>query len=67
MNMDNRSMRLHKELMEWIYDARITHQLEAFFERDLAECEEVTLEQVRSQSRWERFRNSFARLFSAEI
>ena len=67
MNMDNRSMRLHKELMEWIYDAHITHLLEAIFDRDLEQCEEVTLQAVRSIGRWERFRNSFARLFSAEI
>ena len=67
MNMDIRSLRLHKELMEWIYDAKITRQLEAIFDRDLEQCREVTLHDVRSAGRWHRFRNSFARLFSAEI
>jgi cardiolipin synthase len=67
MNMDIRSLRLHKELMEWIYDAKITRQLEAIFERDLEQCREVTLKDVGSVGRWQRFRNSFARLFSAEI
>jgi cardiolipin synthase len=67
MNMDIRSLRLHKELMEWIYDADITRRLEDIFERDLEQCREVTLKDIRSAGRWERFRNSFARLFSSEI
>jgi len=67
MNMDIRSLRLHKELMEWIYDAEITRRLEAIFESDLEQCREVTLKDIRSAGRWERFRNSFARLFSSEI
>jgi cardiolipin synthase A/B len=67
MNMDIRSLRLHKELVEWIYDAETTRRLEAIFARDLEQCREVTLKDVGSAGRWERFRNSFARLFSAEI
>jgi cardiolipin synthase len=67
MNMDIRSLRLHKELMEWIYDREVTWQLEEIFARDLEQCREVKLEDLRSASRWARFRNSFARLFSAEI
>ena len=67
MNMDIRSLRLHKELMEWIYDREITRQLEEIFARDLEQCREVTLEDLHSAGRWQRFRNSFARLFSAEI
>ena len=67
MNMDIRSLRLHKELMLWMFDQELTRQLEAIFERDLLHCREMTLADVRSVSRWQRFRNSFARLFSAEI
>lgn len=67
MNMDIRSLRLHKELMLWIFDQELTRQLEDIFERDLALCREMTLTDVRSVGRWQRFRNSFARLFSAEI
>jgi cardiolipin synthase len=67
MNMDIRSLRLHKELMVWIFDAGLARQCEEIFDRDLEQCREVTLEEVRSAGRWERFRNSFARLFSAEI
>jgi cardiolipin synthase len=67
MNMDIRSLRLHKELMMWLFDEELTRQLEDIFERDLLQCREVTLADVRSVGRWQRFRNSFARLFSAEI
>ena len=67
MNMDIRSLRLHKELMVWLYDGELTRQLEEIFERDLLHCREMTLDDVHSVGRWHRFRNSFARLFSAEI
>ncbi len=67
MNMDIRSLRLHRELMEWIYDAGLTRQLEDIFDRDLEQCREVTLADVRSVGPWKHFRNSLARLFSAEI
>ena len=67
MNLDNRSLRLHKELMEWIYDAALTRRLEEIFDADLEQCREVTLDDVRSVGRLKHFRNSCARLFSAEI
>jgi len=67
MNMDIRSLRLHKELMEWIYDSRVTRQLEDIFDHDLEQCHEVTRDEVCSLRPWKRFRNSCARLFSAEI
>ena len=67
MNLDMRSLQLHKELMEWIYDAEVTAQLEAIFDRDLDQCHEITLDEVTSLGRIKRFRNSVARLFSAEI
>jgi cardiolipin synthase len=67
MNMDIRSLRLHKELMVWIYDGQTTRQLEDIFARDLEQSREVTLDELHSVGRWQRFRNSFARLFSSEI
>ena len=67
MNLDIRSLRLHKELMVWMFDERLTRQLEDIFERDLLHCREMTLADVQAVGRWHRFRNSFARLFSAEI
>jgi cardiolipin synthase A/B len=67
MNMDIRSLQLHKELMMWIYDPKVTAELEAIFDRDLEQCHEVTLEDIRSVGRIKQFRNSVARLFSAQI
>ena len=67
MNMDIRSMRLHKELMVWIYDEGKAKELEEIFDRDLADCREITLADLKALPRLIRFRNSFARLFSAEI
>jgi cardiolipin synthase len=67
MNMDIRSLQLHKELMEWIYDADLTAQLEAIFDRDLEQCREITLDDIHKVGRIEGFRNSVARLFSAQI
>jgi cardiolipin synthase len=67
MNMDIRSLLLHKELMMWIYDAGITAQLEGIFDHDLEQCEEITLESLQKVGRVANFRNSVARLFSAQI
>jgi Phosphatidylserine/phosphatidylglycerophosphate/cardiolipin synthases and related enzymes len=67
MNMDIRSLQLHKEVMEWIYDAGITAQLEEIFDHDLEQCREITLADIRAVGRVTGFRNSVARLFSAQI
>ena len=67
MNMDIRSLQLHKEVMEWIYDAGVTGRLEEIFDRDLEQCREITLADVRAVGRVTGFRNSVARLFSAQI
>jgi cardiolipin synthase len=67
MNMDIRSLRLHKELMVWIYDEPRARQLERIFDRDLEHCREVTPMDAEAVHGRARFRNSFARLFSGEI
>ena len=67
MNLDNRSLRLHKELMEWLYDADLTRRLEGIFDADLERCREVTLDDVCSVGPLKHLRNSCARLFSAEL
>ena len=64
MNMDTRSLRLHKELMLWMYDEEVAHRQEALFEEDIAVSKEVTLMDVDAQSLTVRFRNSFMRLLS---
>ena len=67
MNMDVRSLRLHKELMVWIYDVQKALELEQIFDDDLERCREITMIDVDAVPALTRFRNSFARLFSAQI
>lgn len=64
LNLDMRSLRLHKELMVWIYDEDLAAEHEAIFEADRAGCRELTLSEVEQWSFLRRFRNSAARLFS---
>ncbi len=64
MNMDIRSLRLHKELMLWMYDEGPTRRQEQLYEQDIANSHEVTLEELDRLSRSVRFRNSFMRLLS---
>jgi len=67
MNLDTRSLELHKELMLWVYDEEFARVNEQIFYDDLKECHEVTLEDVTSLGAWARFRNSAARLTSKLI
>ena len=64
MNMDIRSLRLHKELMLWMYDEKLAYRQERLFEEDIANSHEVTLMDLDSMSLTVRFRNSFMRLLS---
>ncbi|MGA4669553.1 cardiolipin synthase [Propionibacteriaceae bacterium Y1923] len=64
MNLDMRSLRLHKELMVWIYDEDLAAEHERHFNDDLANCRELTLAEVESWGWARRFRNSGARLIS---
>ncbi len=64
MNMDIRSLRLHKELMLWMYDEKLAYRQERLFEDDIANSHEVTLMDLDSLSLTVRFRNSFMRLLS---
>ncbi len=64
MNLDMRSLKLHKELMVWCYDANVASRCERIFEADLRDCREVTIDEVRGWSRLRRFGNSAARLGS---
>jgi cardiolipin synthase len=64
MNLDIRSLRLHKELMVWAYDETIAKKLADIFFDDLKESAEVKLEDIEKWTNWEHFRNSFSRLTS---
>jgi len=62
--MDIRSLRLHKELMLWMYDEGLAQRQEQLFEEDIANSREVTLIDLDALSLTTRFRNSFMRLLS---
>ena len=64
MNMDIRSLRLHKELMLWMYDEGLANRQEQLFEEDIANSKEVTFADLDMLSLTMRFRNSFMRLLS---
>jgi cardiolipin synthase A/B len=64
MNMDQRSLRLHKELMVWVFDRGFASQVAASFLADMEQCHEVTFEEVDSTNAAVRFRNQAARLLS---
>jgi cardiolipin synthase A/B len=64
MNMDQRSLKLHKEMMVWVFDEGFARQVAHAFEVDMTKCHEVTLEDVLGVGRLKKFRNQAARLFS---
>jgi cardiolipin synthase len=64
MNMDQRSLKLHKEMMVWVFDEGFARQVADAFEVDMTRCHEVTLDDVFSVGRLKKFRNQAARLFS---
>lgn len=63
-NFDIRSFSINYELNAIIYSEHFASKLEAAFERDLANCREVTLEEYQQRPLLSRFRDSTARLFS---
>ena len=64
MNMDIRSLRLHKELMLWIYDDGLAQRQEQLYEEDITNSHEVTFADLDQLTLPMRFRNSFMRLLS---
>ena len=64
MNLDIRSLELHKELMAWFYDPTLAQQHDRIFEEDLEHCDEITLENIDALTPLQVFRDSAARLAS---
>ena len=64
MNMDIRSLRLHKELMLWMYDDELARRQEQLYEQDIEDSHEVTFADLDQLKLGTRFRNSFMRLLS---
>lgn len=64
LNLDVRSLELHKELMVWFYDERLTAEHAAIYERDLEKCKEITIVELDALTWIQVFRDSAARLAS---
>ena len=63
-NLDVRSFEQDFEINAFIYDAAVARKLSDAFLADMESSTRVTLEQWRKRSTWEKFKESFARLFS---
>ena len=64
MNMDVRSLKLHKELMAWVFDQGFAHQVRDSFLEDMDHCHLVTMEDVLAVGHVAHFGHQAARLFS---
>ena len=64
MNMDIRSLALHREVMTWYFNSDIAAQHDEIFEADMTRSSEVTLETVANWPAAFRLRNSVSRLMS---
>jgi cardiolipin synthase len=53
-NLDARSSEINEELDVVVYDEGFGRQMEAMFEKDLAQARAYTLEDFKSRSLWER-------------
>lgn len=63
-NMDERSFTQNFEVNAFIYEATTAHKLRKLFIRDMEKCEELTLDVWNNRHRWDKLKESFARLFS---
>ena len=62
-NIDPRSLRLSYEITAVFTDGDIALQQRHIFEKDMEECNRLTLSQWRKRSLWQRIAEHFARLF----
>ena len=63
-NMDERSFNQNFELNAFIYEEATACRLRDLFVRDKEKCEELTLEAWGNRRRWDKLKESVARLFS---
>ena len=63
-NMDTRSFHLDYEVNAFFYDTKITTELIAQFNADVAECKQITFEDIRELTIFRRLRNSIFRMIA---
>ncbi|MBA3832056.1 MAG: cardiolipin synthase B [Chthoniobacterales bacterium] len=66
-NFDARSAEINEELDLAIYDEGFGRQMEAIFEKDLAQSKEYTLQEFKSRSLWERTTEWLALPFRSQM
>lgn len=66
-NMDVRSLDINFENQLFIYDRKITAAFAEQFERDMESCRELTISEWEARPVWQKFLESFGRLYSAQI
>lgn len=63
-NLDERSFNQNFEANAFIYEEKTAAKLKHLFERDILNCEEISLEEWTNRKRFQKLKESFARLFS---
>lgn len=63
-NLDERSFNQNFEANAFIYDSKTSAELKRLFERDINNCEILTLDAWTNRKRRQKLKESFARLFS---
>lgn len=63
-NMDERSFTQNFEANAFIYEKETALHLKKLFFRDMSKCKELTLEEWDNRKRWQKLKESVARLFS---
>ncbi len=66
-NLDVRSLEINFENQLFIYDEATTQEFARQFEKDFADCHELTLEEWRKRPFTDRVLESFGKLYSAQI
>lgn len=63
-NFDIRSFKLNFEVNAFIYDSKVSEELEQAFDKDLESCWELTLERYENRSKMIKFKESISRLLT---
>lgn len=63
-NIDYRSLELNYELNAFVYNTPVATRIEQVIKQDIAIGTELTSEEWKQRSRWQRFRESFFRLWA---
>jgi cardiolipin synthase len=66
-NIDARSSEINEEIDVVVYDEAFGRQMEAAFEKDLAQSREYTLQEFRNRSLWERVTEYLALPFRSQL